>query len=249
MIKVGETELERWFELAFESHVNEAKFYACLRNADVYAHVPVSDDSKNVRLIQFRHPEGFDAIPIFTSERRSLRAASSSVRTLRLTCIELLRATRGATLVVNPNDGGPTLYPEEIARLLEGRQLENIEKAEMQGGALHVRLSESPPDALLGALRTCFEEAPYLRDAYILERWSDGEDSNTAMLIYLGVEAAYIERAARYVLTVLQDLTPCYDKAVDIAAYAVEKGRPDFLDEIGAVPLSFGQSARRSQDA
>ena len=249
MTKVSESELERWFEMAFENHVNEAQFYTLLKDAQVYVHVPTSDDSKFVRLIQFRHPGGFDAIPVFTSGHRSLQAESRSVRTLRIPCIELFKAVQGATLVVNPNDGGPTLYPEEINRLLDGKALENIEKSEIQQGTLHVRPVESPPDTIVRALRSCFAAVPYLRDAYILERWTDGGKQEAALLIYIGVNAAHIERAVRYVLTVLQDLKPSYDKAIDVAAYPAEDGRPEFLDQVGAVPFSVGRLARRGGKA
>lgn len=119
MAAVSQSQLERLFEHAHSSHFNEAAFYTHLLQGMVFVHVPVSDDSKNIRLIQFRHPDGFDAIPVFTSAQRCARAASAAVKSLQLPCIELFVATRGATLMINPNDGGPVLYPEEITALLE----------------------------------------------------------------------------------------------------------------------------------
>ena len=45
----------------------ERAFFKRLMDAIVYVHAPISDDAQTLRLVQFRHPDGFDAIPFFTS--------------------------------------------------------------------------------------------------------------------------------------------------------------------------------------
>ncbi|MGX9780623.1 SseB family protein, partial [Stenotrophomonas maltophilia group sp. LNF336] len=81
-------------------------------DAIVYVHAPISDDAQTLRLVQFRHPDGFDAIPFFTSLDKAQAASSSAVRILGVSGRELLTGTRGATLMLNPNYGGVVLYPE-----------------------------------------------------------------------------------------------------------------------------------------
>lgn len=240
MATVSESELEYLFERAHSSHFNEAKFYAQLMKAMVYVHVPVSDDSKNVRLIQFRHPSGFDAIPLFTSAHRCALAGFKAVKALRLPCIDLFNATRGATLMINPNDGGPVLYPEEVTALLENGTLETFEKIEQDGGSWDVRLAESPPRRIVDALCTGAASTSFIKHVYLLEKRET--DSDEAMLlVYLGAEPAHLERAARHMIQVLQNLSPRPDTVMDVAVYDVAQAWPEFLDQIGAVPV-FGQS-------
>lgn len=64
---ISEREFERRLEQARQDRELEPAFFRYLLDAVVYAHAPVSDDHPRLRLLQFRHPDGFDAIPFFTS--------------------------------------------------------------------------------------------------------------------------------------------------------------------------------------
>ena len=201
-------------------------------------HVPVSDDAKSVRLIQFRHPDGFDAIPVFTSAQRCARAASAAVKSIQLPCVELLNATRGATLMINPNDGGPVLYPEEITSLLGKGTLEPFEKLEPAGGIWDVRPAQNPSMRVVEAVRAGAASASFIKQVYLLEKREKGSEE-LVLLVYIGAESGRLERAARYMVQVLQNLQPRPDNIVDVAVYDTETTRPAFLDELGAVPV-FG---------
>lgn len=63
-------------------------------DAIVYVHAPISDDAQTLRLVQFRHPDGFDAIPFFTSLDKAQAASSSAVRILGVSGRELLTGWR-----------------------------------------------------------------------------------------------------------------------------------------------------------
>lgn len=242
MLTVSEPQLENLFERAHSNHFNEAEFYSGLLNAMVYVHAPVSDDSKNVRLVQFQHPDGFDTIPVFTSAHRCARASSKAVTALRLPCIDLLNATRGATLMINPNDGGPVLYPEEVTALLKNGTLGTFEKIEQAGGSWDVRLAESPSRTIVDAVCTGAASISFIRHVYILEkRAPDSAWDEATLLIYLAAESTQLERAARHMVQVIQNLSPRPDIVIDIAVYDIAQARPEFLDQIGAVPV-FGQS-------
>ncbi|MBV6795385.1 SseB family protein [Xanthomonas euvesicatoria] len=242
MSTVSETQLEHLFERARSNHFNEAEFYSGLLNAMLYVHAPVSDDSKNVRLIQFRLPGGFDAIPIFTSARRCARASSKAVRALRLPCIDLLKGTKGATLMINPNDGGPVLYPEEVTALLKNGTLGTFEKIEQAGGSWDVRLAEKPSRTIVDAVCTGAASVSFIKHVYLLEKLAPNSACDEAtLLIYLAVESTHLERAARHMVQVLQSLNPRPDTIIDIAVYDIAQARPEFLDRMGAAPV-FGQS-------
>lgn len=238
MAMVSQSQLERLFEQAHSSHLNEAAFYAHLLHARVFVHVPVSNDAPSARLIQFRHPDGFDAIPVFTSAQRCARAASPAVKSIQLSCIELLNATRGATLMINPNDGGPVLYPEEIATLLEKGVLESFEKLEPAGGTWDVRPAINPSKHLVEAVRTGAASVSFIRQIYLLEKRETGSEE-LILLVYIGTESSHIERAARHMVQVLQNLHPRVDAVIDVAVYDAVCARPNFLDQVGAAPV-FG---------
>ncbi|MGR4875904.1 SseB family protein [Pseudoxanthomonas sp. LARHCG66] len=234
---VSERELEDRFEQGKRSHLNEERFFTCLLRARVYVHVPISDDSKNVRLIQFRHPDGFDAIPFFTSSQRALRASSKAVRTVSLPCATLFEQTRGATLMVNPNDGGAVLYPEEVAILLNVGTLETFDKVDLSAGLLNIRLAASPPDGLMRMLVASAPFPSYIWEIYLLEKISmEDETSESTLLIYAGVEADQMERGARHLISIVQAMGPRKPRNIEVAVFDT-KPRPRFLEEIGATPF------------
>lgn len=238
MTKISNAELDRLFEEGVLSIFNEEPLLSGLINARVYVHVPISDDSKHIRVVQFRHPDGYDAIPFFTTEQRSEKARSKYVRTLCMPCLDLFNSTRGATLVLNPNDGGLTLYPEEIQELLVGRMLGLVEKVSPFGESMDVRPAMNPPEALLDTLRSGAAVAPFIKDVYVLEkREANAPSSDTTLLVYLGAEAKHMERAARHMVLLIQKMNPRLEDVVDVAAFDVGEGRPDFLNEIEADPI------------
>ena len=116
---ISTAELERQLERARTNPEEEPAFFRLLLDACVYAHAPLSDDSPRLRLIQFRHPDGFYVVPFFTSEAKAQIAASGAARIVKLSGRELLAGTPGATFMLNPNDGGCVIYPEEIEALLK----------------------------------------------------------------------------------------------------------------------------------
>lgn len=237
--RISDAELERLFEQGLVSLIHEDLFFSQLMNAMVYVHVPVSDDSKHVRLIQFRHPDGFEAIPFFTSARRSEKARPKFVKTLRVPCVDLFNGTRGATLMLNPNDGGPVLYPEEIASLLDGRTLEAFEKVPPSGGSMDVRPARCPPAALLETLRAGAALAPFIKDVYVLEKRSiSGDAEEATLLVYMGVEGKHMDRGARHIVSQIQQMNPRLEGIVDVAVFDAESQRPEFLDELGAEPIN-----------
>ena len=217
MAMVSEQQLERCFELGLKSFVNEAQFFTCLLNAMVYVHAPVSDDSKNVRLIQFRHPDGFDAIPFFTSETKARFAGRGVARTVKVTGRDLLEGTRGATLMLNPNDGGCVLYPEEVNALLRTGTVAQIEKIHLDNDFSFMVIDQAnPPIWLMPRLIRLYEQLPFVLAAYLLEVAPTQALDNRGLLIALCVAAEYAERAIRATINEIgfyPVITDTYEKA------------------------------------
>ena len=248
MPMVSESQLDKSFEKCRSNYLHETEFYECLVRAQVYVHVPISDDSPNVRIIQFRHPDGFDAIPVFTSLSRCSRAASRAVRTLRLPCVQLMDSTRGATLMINPNDGGPVLYPEEVDSLLLHGTLEIFEKIARIEGSWDVREAEEVARGFVDALCAGASSMQCIKSVYLLERRGvDSLAEDVTLLVYLGVSGAHSERAARHMIQIIQSFKPRPDRVVDIAVYDVSQPLPEFLEKVGATPIFRSTTIKQNE--
>lgn len=232
----AEVELETWLERSRANPAEEPAFFRRLLESTVYAHAPASDDSGRLRLVQFRHPDGFDAIPFFTSMAKAQFAASSAVRILELVGRELLSGTRGATLMLNPNDGGAVLYPEEIASLLDTGFLARVEKS--PSTELQVRPAQNAPAWLGTAIGECLQGVHFVSAAYILETGSlDSRDQPPGLLICLVADMALAERAARLVMTTIQPLCSGLDCIIDLTIYDARQPLPEHLNQPEVVPV------------
>ena len=99
---ISERELERRLELARQNRELEPAFFRCLLDAKVYAHAPVSDDHPRLRLLQFRHPDGFHAVPFFTSLEKARPPRGIPAKVVPLSGRQFLELTRGATVMLKP---------------------------------------------------------------------------------------------------------------------------------------------------
>lgn len=232
----AEAGLEACFERVRGNPAQEPVFFRRLLDAAVYVHVPASDDSGKVRLVQFRHPDGFDAIPFFTSLAKAQIAGSSAVRILPLLGRDLLAGTRGATLMLNPNDGGAVLYPEEIATLLDTGFMARVEKVDTAERL--VRPAQGAPAWLGPTLNACLQPASFVSAAYLLETSSsETSDQPPGLLIWLVADMAFADRAARLVTTAIQPLCANLDFVIDLAIHDAGQPLPDHLDQPDLAPV------------
>ena len=234
MTKVSTAELERRLERARTRREEEPAFFRCLLDAWVYAHVPLSDDHPRVRLIQFRHPDGFYAVPLFTSEAKAQFAGRGVVRIVRLTGRELLAGTPGATFMLNPNDGGCVLYPEEVDALLKTGTVARVEKIQLDDDfAFLVSDQADPPLWLMPCLMCLYSQLQFVRVAYLLEVAPPQSPAERTLLIALGVAPEHAERAVRATITDIQPLCMHNDVALDITTFDPAKGLPAYLCQRG----------------
>jgi hypothetical protein len=97
----------------------EPEMLRAMLSARVYALLPVSDDSGRTRMVCFTRPDGVSFVPFFSDDAKARAAAGTAARVAVLRGCDLLEATRGAVLMLDPNDTSMTLYPEEITALLD----------------------------------------------------------------------------------------------------------------------------------
>ena len=234
MAKISTAELEQRLERARTHREDEPAFFRCLLDAWVYAHVPLSDDHPRVRLIQFRHPDGFYAVPFFTSEAKARFAGRGVVRTVRVTGRELLAGTPGATFMLNPNDGGCVLYPEEVEALLKTGTVARVEKIHLDDDTTFLVSDQAdPPVWLMPYLMCLYVELSFVQVAYLLEVASLQAPTDRTLLIALGVAPEHAERAVRATITDIQPLCARNDVALDITTFDPAKGLPAYLDQRG----------------
>lgn len=236
---ISETDLEELLERARGNPEVDQEFFERLLGARVYAHAPISDDSAKLRLIQFKHPDAFDALPFFTSRSKAAVAAGRSARIVTFTGRELLEATRGATLMLNPNDGGAVLYPEEVDSLLITGTIAPLNKDSASNAPAWFGAPDWQPSWLIPVLRRTLARQSSVEEAYVIQTAPEADKNAISLLIVLGVGPSSAEQAVRACLTSMhpeiQRSPP--DIAIDLTVFDPAQGVPEFVSGCGVEPF------------
>lgn len=231
-------ELERLMCRAVEDKTKEAAFLRALLYATVYAHAPLSDDSARLRLMQFTTPEGMLALPFFTTETKAEFATQSVARVVALTGRQLMEITRGATLLLNPNDTPHcALFPEEIDALLATGEVATVEAVKLDERKVCVGKPESSPVWLIEALTALLPRLPFVDSAYLVEFRSPEDMTRATLVIALEVAHINAERAARATITAIQPRCQALKLEIDVTAFDPAIGRPKWLAEAAVEPF------------
>lgn len=215
----------------------EPEFLQALLIAELFVHLPLSDDSGRVRLIQFTRPDGLLVIPVFTTAEKAAKAAQGVARIERCVGRELLEGTRGATLMLNPNDLATTLYPEEIVALLD-LGVSTIAPAQGTPGPLRVAPAGDDTRLIGELLMRAVCDLPGVCAIGLLDGWLEGSNgSPTHLLIGICVPDAGAERVARAIGVSLGVALKRLGRIVDLTTYAVDGPQPEWLDLDGFTPL------------
>lgn len=235
---ISSAELERLMRRAVEDKSEEAAFFRALLDATVYAHTPLEDDSPRLRLMQFTTPQGMLALPFFTDEAKAKFAAQAVARVVVLTGRQLMELTRGATLLLNPNDTPHcALYPEEIETLLDTGAVATVEAERIDQRQVWVGPPEPSPAWLSEALTALFPQLPFVESAYLVEFRSPEDVTQATLVIVLEVAAANAERAARATITAIQPQCQDLKLVLDITVFAPITGLPPWLADAGVGPF------------
>ncbi len=243
---------------AIQDPREESAFFRALLKATVYAHIPLTDrldfHADRIRFVQFPRPDnGQLVLPFFTDEEKARFAAGSAVRILPLKGRHLLELTRGATLILNPNDAPCVLYPEEVEALLRTGFIARIEKFKVQEetAPLVGPPMNDPPSWLIDALISVLAKLPDIQLAYIAGLYTASEEpQQTGFLIALDGDDQHSERAMRAVNTVLQPLCQEHDgPAVDMTHFdhSVEEA-PEWVGKFSLKPFYDHAWGARLQD-
>ena len=233
---ISERELERRLERVRQNRELEPAFFRCLLDARVYAHAPVSDDHSRLRLLQFQHPDGFLAVPFFTSLEKARPPTGITAKIVPLRGRQFLELTHGAAVMLNPNDGGCLLFPEEVSALLRSGTVARVEKFDLESEIPFLVMDEAnPPVWLMQALIALYEGLPFVELAYLLEVAPSEHPERHTFLIAVGVAKEHAERTARATITALQSAVAKADIPLDLTSFDPDQDLPEYLRRPGAM--------------
>ena len=233
---MNEAALECLMEEARTSHEAEKKFVHALLDSRVYAHVPLSDDHPRLRLIMFQHPDGFMAIPFFTSLKKAQFANRGAARIISTTGRDLLEGSNGATLMLNPNDGGMVLYPEEVSTLLGTGFWSRVQREDYsEGPQRYIWPPSDVPAWFIDDLRKACESLGMVVSGHLAEMAYTEHATVRSLLIVLQVLTEQGERAARALTLRLQQggKLEQLNRSLDITILDPNAEPPNWLESEG----------------
>lgn len=223
-------ELARLMHLALADKSAEPDFFRALLEATVYAHVPRNSRGGRLRFIQFTTPAGLTVLPFFTDELQARTAGGSAATVVVLTGRQLFEWTRGAALMLNPNDVSCTLYPEEIAALLDHGEVAIVERVDTGDQQLWIGPTSKQPVWLIDQLIALYAGFVSVEAAYLADIGTPDDPERRGLLIAVAVPTQDAERVARATTTELQANCRALQIIVDLTTF--EPGAlPDWLKE------------------
>jgi len=232
--------LNRLLARAAEDLGQEQAFFRALLDAKVFAHVPVDDPvSRRVRFIQFNAPEtGQLFLPFFSDNARASAATGPTARTIALQGRVFLDATRGATLMLNPNEERCVLYPEEIDTLLRTGRMARLEKVTVtQGKEPLVGPPLAPPAWLIDTLTTTLAGLSFVKVAYIASLHAPDGRGMGSNLLALGTLSGLGDRAIHAVIADMQPACEAHQFTLDVVHFVEPEERPGWVEAFGLSPI------------
>jgi len=232
------TSLDDLMEQSIRDFRKEPAFFRALLGATVYAHAPLNDSSEKLRLVMFKSPDdGELVVPVFTDKAKAEFAARGNVRTIPLTGRTLFEITRGAILMLNPNDARCTLYPEEISELLASGTIAPIQKDQFGENKARCYKLHKLPRPLTKALKKSLPDIRGVEVAYAAGlKWREANLPD-GVVIALGGHPDRAEREVRAVLTALHRTIVAFDQPVDIVHFDCNGAKPNWIRNLGLKPV------------
>ncbi|GAB2507746.1 enhanced serine sensitivity protein SseB [Pseudoxanthomonas sangjuensis] len=212
-------ELARLMHQALSDKSAEPAFFRALLDATVYAHTPRNGRSGRLCFIQFTTPDGLTVLPFFTEESQARIAAGSAATVVVLAGRQLFEWTRGATLMLNPNDVSCTLYPEEIAALLDHGEVAIVERVDTGSQQLWVGPASQRPAWLVDRLIALYAGLDCVAAAYLADIGAPEGSEQPGLLVAVSVPSKDAERVARATTTELQPHCQALRTSVDMTAF------------------------------
>lgn len=248
---ISANELTCLMQKALADKAAEPAFFLALLEATVYAHTPRIGRSGHLRLIQFVRPDnGLTVLPFFSDEAQARAAAGTTATVVVLTGRQLFELTRGVTLMLNPNSASCTLYPEEIAALLDRGELAIVEKVDTGGQDLRIAPVREQPSWLIDRLIALYASLSSIEAAYLGAIGPADRPDQQGLLVAAAVPKKDAERVARATTTALQGQCHTLLVTVDFTAFEPDE-LPQWLRETEITPFylrDFGQRLASAPD-
>ena len=230
--------LDDLMEQSIRDSRKEPAFFRTLLDATVYAHAPLNDSSEKLRLVMFKSPDdGELVIPVFTDEAKAEFAARGNVRIVSLTGRTLFDITRGAIVMINPNDARCTLYPEEICELLASGSIAPIQKDQFEENGTRCYKLDKLPQPLTKALKKSLPNIRGVEIAYVAGlKWRQ-PNLPDSVVIALGGHPDRAEREVRAVATALHRTIEALDQPVDVVHFDSNGTQPAWIRQLGLKPV------------
>lgn len=231
-------ELDSLIDAVAKDPAREPELFRILLDSTMYAHAPLNDTSERLRFVLFKSPDdGTLTIPMFTDRGKAEFAARGNVRLVEATGRTLFAATRGANVMINPNDVRCTLYPEEISALLTNGTVAPVQKNPFQKGQTRCFKLPKVPVALVKALRKSLPDIRGVEMAYVAGlKWRQAGQADS-LLIVLGGCADKAEREVRATATALQQLMQRLDQPLDVMHFDSSEAKPNWIRRLGLTPV------------
>lgn len=250
------TSIGELLALASQDKREEPVFFRALLDATVYAHISVRDrtDLKRLRFIQFAYPQtGQLLLPFFTDEGKAREGIGADRAVFATSGRVLFELTRGATLMLNPNDQGCILYPEEVVTLLETGYIATVTPCDLlEGNAPLVGpWGVDQPAWLMDAFITTLAKLTYVEIAYEICVFTNTEPpEQSGFLIAIGSEGQYKNRTMHAVTTALQPLCTAHN-FTDVVLTHFDphvEGAPNWVNKFQLRPFYDRSWGARLQD-
>jgi hypothetical protein len=183
------TELDRLLERVTVEPAYGPAFYHALLTERVFALIPLDEyvsPGGRVRLIMWTGEDGVQVIPFFSNTEFATRALPINPRTQGIGLLgkAFLEASRGATVVLNPNEQySCRLSPNEVALLLETGSPNEAAVYEIGEGATIGFSVPHDSSVLLNSLVLLLSQIPEVDRAYLATLHASESQAATAWLL------------------------------------------------------------------
>lgn len=212
----------------------ERDFLRALLGARLFVLLPMSDDSGNLHFLMFTRPDGLTVVPVFTSLPLARASAGNGARVAELRGRELFEATRGATVMLDPNEVGMTLYPEEVAALLD-EGVATVAPIAFDGPGVELFPAHLRYAWLMDVLERALAPVESVDRFHLAAaRPKGGTGDPDRLLVIVAVPDAFAERTARAIAVALEGMRQTPDLPIDLSTYSADpqraSGVPDGLE-------------------
>ena len=249
-------ELERLLDLACSEPGYAPEFYRCLLASEVYALIPTEGHGMGegkLRFVMWRGADGIDVIPYFASRGALRRALQPGWQPITFSGRAFLKVTRGATVVLNPNEVATSrLTPVEVTLLLDTGAVSSPERGTPTGDLMSsLRVAATPPTATLQSLSVLFSRHRSVRRAYLALYFPPEMPETRCYLIVIRMDDRDTERLVRESAQVMLDVPPdlgtdlivCFDDTHDLLQLVADLASP-FYDQAWGERLVVPESTR-----